>query len=211
MKPCWPDRLAPGLLILLGLAAGCSGMRAQPPQPGEGDGNSPPFTRAQAIEIPTGSPVYIRLQESISSATAQEGQSFSAVLDEPIVVEGQTVAPQGIPVTGRVVAARQSGHLHDSGYLRLTLSSITLNGKAVPLQTSSLFVKGGSFGNRNLAYVGGGAGGGALIGALVGGGKGAARAKPQGHQFCGGQRQRPAGGGIGRAPADRWAGSTLAR
>ena len=45
---------------------------------------------------------------------------------------------------GKVVAARESGHLHNAGYLRITLSSITLNGKTVPLQTNSVFVSGGA-------------------------------------------------------------------
>lgn len=172
MKSCRLKGLAPEVILLCGWMMGCSGMRAQPPQ-SNADNGGLPFAKSQIIEVPTGSPVYIRLQDPISSATAQEGQSFPAVLDEPIVVEGQTIAAQGTVVTGRVVAARQSVHLHDAGYLRLTLSSITLNGKTVPLQTSSLFVKGGSFRNRNLAYIGGGTGGGSLLGAIVGGGKGA--------------------------------------
>src|SRR5262249_57145815 len=90
-----------------------------------------------------------------SSATAQSGQSFSAVLDEPLVVDGKTFAPQGTAVTGKVVAARESGHLHNAGYLRITLSSITVNGKSVPLQTNSIFVSGGSYKKRNLAFIGG--------------------------------------------------------
>ena len=44
----------------------------------------------------------------------------------------------------------------------------------MPLQTNSVFVSGGSYKKRNLAFIGGGAGGGALLGALIGGGKGAA-------------------------------------
>jgi hypothetical protein len=133
-----------------------------------------PFVEGKALVVPANTAIYVRLQQSISSATAQSGQNFSAELDEPLVVEGQTLAPKGAPVTGKVVAVRESGHMHNAGYLRITLSSITLNGKMVPLQTNSMFVSGGSYKKRNLAFIGGGAGGGALLGALAGGGKGAA-------------------------------------
>src|SRR5437763_1261898 len=50
---------------------------------------------------------------------------------------------------------------------------ISLNGKAVPVETSSIFVQGGSHEKRNWAMIGGGTAGGALIGGLAGGGKGA--------------------------------------
>jgi hypothetical protein len=133
-----------------------------------------PFTENKPVVIPASTAIYVRLQQSLSSKTAQPGEKFSAVLDEPLVVDDQTVAPKGAPVEGRVVAARDSGHLHNSGYLRITLSSITVNGKSMPLQTNSMFVTGGTYKKRNLAFIGGGAGGGALIGALAGGGKGAA-------------------------------------
>lgn len=123
--------------------------------------------------IPAGTPVLVRLQESLSSATAAPGQQFDAVLDEPLVIDGETVAQRGTHVVGRVVAARHSGGLHNPGYLRLTLSAIELKGKSVPLESSSFALKGGSHRKRNLALIGGGTGAGALIGGLAGGGKGA--------------------------------------
>src|SRR5713226_9497803 len=119
--------------------------------------------------IPAGTPITIRLQSSLSSAASRSGDAFEAVLDEPIIVEGQTVAPRAATVTGKVVYAKASGHLQDPGYLRLTLTEISVNGKSLPVQTSSIFVKGGSHEKRNLEMIGGGAGG----GALAGGGKGA--------------------------------------
>lgn len=124
-------------------------------------------------KLPAGTPIAITLQTSISSATAVSGQTFQAVLDQPLLADGVTLAPKGTAVTGKVISARKSGHLHKPGYLRLTLTSMTLHGQAVPLETSTVFVQGGSHEKRNLAFIGGGAGGGALIGALAGGGKGA--------------------------------------
>jgi hypothetical protein len=165
------------LLALATVATGCSGVGAQPPDTATADhpeAQKPPFAETKPVVIPASTAIYVRLQQSLYSSSAQAGQRFSAVLDEPLTVENQTIAPKGSPVEGRVVAARTSGHLHNSGYLRITLSSITVNGKSVPLQTNSMFVSGGSYKKRNLAFIGGGAGGGALIGALAGGGKGAA-------------------------------------
>src|SRR5262249_17106789 len=164
------------LVTLAAIAAGCSVGAKAPATPPVADNHSQsqqlPFTETKPLVVPANTAIYIRLQQSISSATAQPGQSFSAVLDEPLVVDGQTLAPGGTAVTGKVVSARESGHLHNAGYLRITLSAITVNGKSVPLQTNSVFVSGGSYKKRNLAFIGGGAGGGALLRALAGGGKG---------------------------------------
>jgi hypothetical protein len=159
------------ILSALGAVPGCNGIKAQPAQAGSDSVSPPPFAGVQSIEIPRGTEIYVRLREGVSSATAAEGQSFSAVLDEPLSVGEDVLVPQGSPVSGRVVAARQSGHLHEAGYLRLTLSTVTVGGKAVLIQTSSIFVKGGSYRNHKLGFVGGGTGRNTLLDALIGGGK----------------------------------------
>jgi hypothetical protein len=161
---CWLDKaLALGLLVLLAIVISCSGVAPQPPTAADDSGN-PPFSKCEATEIAKGTPIYVRLQNSISSATAETGDSFSAVLDEPVLVDGKTVVPEDAEVGGRVVAARKSDQLHHAGYLRLTLSSVSINGKEIPIQTTSIFVEGANFGNRNVAYMGGGIGGNSLIG-----------------------------------------------
>lgn len=98
--------------------------------------------------IPPGIGFTVRLQEALSSAEARTGEPFDAVLDEPVIVAGKLVAPKGATVTGSVVTARASRSPRQPGYLRLTLSSIVVNGKAVPLRTSSIFAKGASYRKR---------------------------------------------------------------
>jgi hypothetical protein len=98
--------------------------------------------------IPAGTELTIRLQSALSSAKSRMGDSFPAVIDDPVIVAGRTIALRGATVTGSIVAAKASGDLHDPGYLRVTLTSIVVNGKTVPLRTSSIFAKGGSYGKR---------------------------------------------------------------
>lgn len=162
------------LLVLAGLASGCS-VGAQPPVAVTTDNSAsqqPPFTAEKPLVLPANTAIYVRLQQSLSSTTAQPGQNFSAVLDEPLVADGQTLAPKGTAIEGKVVAARESGHLHNAGYLRITLSSLTLNGKTLPIQTNSVYVSGGTYNRRNIALMGGGAGGGTLLSSLLASGKG---------------------------------------
>jgi hypothetical protein len=169
------------VLASLMVAVGCSRMpeSAQAAAPDASmAGGGLPFShgqqqRATAVTIPAGTSVSVRLQQSVSSASARPGDRFDAVLDSPLVVNGRTVVAKGTPVTGRVMQAKPSGRLHNSGYLRLTLASITVNGRSVPVQASSIFVQGKNHNKRNVGLIGGGAGAGALIGALAGGGKGA--------------------------------------
>jgi hypothetical protein len=126
-----------------------------------------------AAKLPAGTPITIRLESALSSASARVGDRFQGVLDQPIVIEGQTVAPRGATVTGRVLAAQSSGRLNDPGYLRIALVSLEVGGKPVAIETSSIFAKAGSNQKRNLAIIGGGTAGGGPIGELAGGGKGA--------------------------------------
>jgi hypothetical protein len=105
--------------------------------------------------IPAGTPLAVRLRTSLSSATSRPGDSFEAVLDEPIIVRGKTVAPSGANVTGKVLDARAANELQEPGYMRLALVAVSLNGQSVPIQTSSIFVKRGSHERRNLTSLSG--------------------------------------------------------
>lgn len=132
--------------------------------------------QAQAPEplvIPAGTSITVRLQQSLSSASATPGERFEAVLDQPIAVGDRIVLPVGTPVGGHVTVAQRSGRLRHPGELGLTLDTVTLGQQQIPLSTRSVLARGRSHKRRNLAWMGGGGAGGALIGGLAAGGKGA--------------------------------------
>lgn len=106
----------------------------------------PAPTPAPELTVPAGTAIEVRLQSSIASATASPGEHFDAILEEPLVINGETVAPRGIDVTGRVIAARHSGRLHNPGYLRITLASLNLRQQEIALHTTSIFVSGAGTG-----------------------------------------------------------------
>jgi len=149
-------------LILIG-TAGCSRQLPVPAPSGTAKSSQLPFERVSdgggisptsgfAFDgIPAGTGVKVRLQTALSSAESRVGQPFDAVVDEPVVVAGKTVVPSGATVTGSVLAARASRSVRQPGYLRLTLTSMVVNGKAVALKTSSIFAKGASYGKRQTA------------------------------------------------------------
>src|SRR5205807_9231177 len=71
------------LLVLAGLAAGCSVGAKAPTAAAVADKSGSqqlPFTENKPLVVPANTAIYVRLQQSISSSTAQSGQNFSAVL-----------------------------------------------------------------------------------------------------------------------------------
>lgn len=125
---------------------------------------------ASAATIPAGSRATVRLNTSLSSATAHKEQVWSGTLTSDIVAEGKTLAKAGDSVKGKVTYVNPSGRLHKPGELSLRL--ISINGERV--YSSRVTRKGKSHTKSNVTKIGGGAAAGALIGGLAGGGKGAA-------------------------------------
>lgn len=129
--------------------------------------------KTQPVTLPDGTVLHVQLDQTVASDRNQSGDQFDATVEQPIVVKGKTVVPEGSRVTGRVVYAHKAGRLHGIARLRLALDSMEVNGQSYEIQTSSTYRRGGNHDRRNLGFIGGGAGGGMLIGAIAGGGKGA--------------------------------------
>lgn len=130
--------------------------------------------RRASITVPAGTIVTVRLGESVGSKISQPGQSFSATVAHDIQVEGNTVIPSGASASGVVAEAKPLGRFKGGAVLQLKLTSISLHGSDVAVETSSVVKTATGKGKRTGVMVGGGAGLGALIGGIAGGGKGAA-------------------------------------
>jgi len=92
--------------------------------------------------LPAGTLLTVRLKHSISAQNPGANATFEAVVDEPVVVNGNKLVPSGATVAGRVESARASNVRRNRGSVRLALDSIHLAGGNLPIQTSSLFVRG---------------------------------------------------------------------
>jgi len=108
--------------------------------------NALPFRDARSRTLPPGTLLTVRLENSLSSTKVHAGDPFTASVAAPLTVNGDTLIQRGAPVTGRIESARlrseHFGRAASAGYIRLSLSSVSLGDRQVPLQTSSLFARG---------------------------------------------------------------------
>src|SRR5437667_6198391 len=73
--------------------------------------DTPLSPKPQAVTIAAGTPIKIRTQTTLSTKETKTGDSFTGTLAEPIVIDGNTVAPLGAQVTGRVVDSDPGGRV----------------------------------------------------------------------------------------------------
>ena len=125
------------------------------------------------VELPSGTRFVVRLDRALSTVRNRTGDTFEAILDQPVVVDGREILAKGITFTGHVTISTASGRLKGRGVLGITLDAFDLNRKHYPITTSLDTRTTAAHKKRNIELVGGGTGLGALIGGLTGGGKGA--------------------------------------
>jgi hypothetical protein len=126
------------------------------------------------ITIEQGTPISVRLIDSIDSEKNQVGDTFHATLNTPLSAEGFEAIPAGTDVTGHIVDVKSAGKFAGKSVVALQLDTISSNGQTYHLETDQYRKEGSSRGKSTAEKVGGGAIIGGIIGAIAGGGKGAA-------------------------------------
>jgi len=132
----------------------------------------------RTYEVPAGAEISVRVEETIDSKTATEGQTYAAeVTDDVRDANGDVVIPRGANAKAVIRSASRGGRFRASSDLVLDLASVSVGGRMYQVSTIDLVEKGRSgmgANKRTAEYTGGGAAIGAIIGALAGHGKGAA-------------------------------------
>jgi len=142
--------------------------------PARADAPVRPAERFETVTIPSGSEVTVILSDALNSGKNRAGDEFEGILAAPLSVNGLTVLDRGTQIHGKVTEVEGSGRVKGLANMRLALTSITHEGRTIPVVTQSYFIEAEPTKGRDAAVVGGGTGIGAAIGAITGGKKGAA-------------------------------------
>ena len=115
------------------------------------------------------------MNDYLSSDHSKIGDQFTAVLDQPLVVNGWVVARRGQVLVGQVKEVRQAGRIKGTSELGVELTDMTtVDGRQVPILTELWKASGGTSHGQDAATVGTTTGLGAVIGAAADWGRGAA-------------------------------------
>ena len=133
-----------------------------------------PPPKPVTVTVPAGSQLNVRLTQGIDVDASQAGQTFKAVVDDPVMVGGSVVIPRGASAVVQAVKVEQSGKMKGSDKISVKVNSIGFGGMVYEVATNYVESKGKGEGKKTARKVGGGAGLGAIVGGIAGGGEGAA-------------------------------------
>jgi hypothetical protein len=148
---------------------------APPPPPPPKPAAAPAAAPApRAVMVPAGTAINVRLTQSIDVDASQAGQTFKAIVDDPVMINGSIVIPRGASAVVQAASVQQSGKMKGSDKISLKLNAIGFGGMMHEVTTSYVETSGKGEGKKTARKVGGGAGLGAIVGGIAGGGSGAA-------------------------------------
>ncbi len=142
------------------------------------------------FKLPAGTTLEVRLMNTLSTRTNQEGDPFSGQLVQSFMYKGEDVLPVGTIVEGRVTFAKEAGRIKGKAEMRLLAETITTpedvkytivagleDARGVggaKVKDAEGTIQGGSTSKKGGAVeTGVGAGAGAAVGGIAAGGTGA--------------------------------------
>jgi hypothetical protein len=124
-------------------------------------------------EVPTGTELDVRLQNSLSSKTAQVEDRFEATTIVDLRKGDRVLVPAGSVVRGIVTSVNKAGRVERKGSMTVAFDRITIRGHSYTIHATVTQALESEGIKGEIGKIGAGAGLGAIIGGIIGGGKGA--------------------------------------
>lgn len=143
----------------------------------------PRMTEAPPVQMPVpaqltikqGAFVTVRVDQPLSSDRNEQGDTFSATLARPLVVDGVVVAERGQSLSGRVMETQKAGRVQGVSRLAVELTDLSLvDGQRLSIQTQLISRSGPTSEGRDAGAIASTTVTGAAVGAAADWGRGAA-------------------------------------
>jgi hypothetical protein len=142
--------------------------KPEPPPP-------PPAPTHREVTLPEGTALRLELKSAVASDSSSVEDAVTAVLRQPVVVDGQTVLPAGTTFAGTVTDVERSGRVKGVARVAYRFNSFTYDDERHSVATAPLVHEAEATKKEDAKKIAIGAGIGAAIGAIAGGGDGAAK------------------------------------
>jgi len=102
---------------------------------------------AQNHQLLQGTQIHLILQNGLSTSVARDGDPFTAIVAEPVLMGNQVVLPAGARVNGtigNIYRSRHFGLLRGQSSMNITFHTIEIDRREYPVQMSLLAITSGS-------------------------------------------------------------------
>lgn len=93
-----------------------------------------PQPRVATATVPMGTSMSLTLNETLSTESNRVGDTFTATLQSPVRDgSGNVLIPAGATVRGRLTGVNKSGHVGETGILKLAFEAVSFGGRSYPM------------------------------------------------------------------------------
>jgi len=109
--------------------------------------SAPVWAQSNDTVLPEGTKIRVRLEQELSSATAEQGQPVELSVAEDVKVGDTVVIKQGAAVVGTITEAVPKRHMGRTGKIDFSIDRVvSTDGTSIPLRYSPIRKEGGSHG-----------------------------------------------------------------
>ena len=154
--------------------AAAAASSSRPSSTSSSTGSSTSSTTANSnADVPSGTELDVRLQNSLSSKTSQVEDRFEATTVVDLKRGDRVVIPSGSVLRGVVSSVDPAGRVDRKGSMTVAFDQVTINGRAYPIRATVTQALESEGVRGEAGRIGAGAGVGAIIGGILGGFRGA--------------------------------------